>query len=120
MNRREKILAICVGLLIVAAGLSYGAKKVAVVFTSRQDRIQELEHEIHGKELMAHRGAVAKRLLAQYRDRSLPSEPEIAELRIPRLAVSMVHQRRRLPPKRHVCQPPDYQASDQTRCGCGP
>ncbi len=82
MNRRETILAICVGVLIVAAGLFYGSKKVVTAITERTDQIRDLEQEVDGKEVMAHRGVVAGRLLASYGERSLPTELQLAELPI--------------------------------------
>ena len=81
MTHREKILAICVGLLVVAAGLFYASKRIATVITQRTDKIRELENDVTGQEALVHRGAVASRLLGKYRERSLPTEPQLANSR---------------------------------------
>ncbi len=81
MNRREKMLAYAVGLLVVVAGLNYGIKRVIGIFTVRSEEIATLTEEINGKEVMKHRGTVANRLLEQYRLRSLPSNSNLANSR---------------------------------------
>lgn len=81
MNRREKILAISVGLLIVAAALNFVTARVIGMFTARTERIAELQEEINGKEVTKHRGVVARRTLDVYEQRSLPSQPDLANSR---------------------------------------
>ncbi len=81
MTRREQILAAAVALLVLVAGLFYGAKKITGVFISRSDRILELEQAINGKELLKHRGEVAQRVLTEYASRALPGDKDIASSR---------------------------------------
>ncbi|MFW6170950.1 MAG: hypothetical protein ACODAD_10710, partial [Planctomycetota bacterium] len=81
MTRREKTLAAVVAILVLFTGLGYGARKVAAVLTTRSDRILELNEEIDGKQLARHRGVVARRLLGEYDDRSLPGDKQLANSR---------------------------------------
>jgi hypothetical protein len=81
MNQREKILAIVVGLLAVAAGLYFGSNRVMNLFATRTERMTELEEEIARKEAVIRRGAEARRLLDVFEERSLPSQPELASSR---------------------------------------
>ncbi len=81
MNRRERILATVVGVMVIGAGLFYGTKNVVGIFTRRADQIKELKADINGKELLRHRGVVARRVLDQYAGRSLPGDQELANSR---------------------------------------
>jgi len=81
MNRREQILAGLVGLLVVVTILNFALKRVFSQFSDRTDRIAMLEADIQSKELIIHRGAVAERVLKAYRERSLPSDPDLASSR---------------------------------------
>lgn len=81
MTRREKILAATVALLVLATGLIYGTKKIAAVFVSRADKIHELQLEVDGKQVIRHRGVLARKLLDQYANRSLPGDKELANSR---------------------------------------
>ncbi|MGM0486958.1 MAG: hypothetical protein ACQESR_09390 [Planctomycetota bacterium] len=81
MTRREKTLAAVVAMLVLLTGLVYGAKKVAAVLTTRSDRILELKEETDRKELLRHRGVVARRVLDEYADRSLPGDKQLANSR---------------------------------------
>jgi hypothetical protein len=81
MNRREKILAAIVAAFLVVAGLNFGTARVFRMFTDRSDRIAEIEEDLKSKEVMKHRGTVARRLLDVYEKRSLPSDPVLANSR---------------------------------------
>lgn len=81
MTRREKTLAVVVALLVLLTGLIYGAKKVTTVFTTRSDRILELKQETDRKDLVRHRGVVARRVLDEYASRALPGDKQLANSR---------------------------------------
>jgi hypothetical protein len=75
------MLAIVVGSLLAGTVLYYGGKRVATVFTSRQDRISALDEEIELKDAQLRRGAQARRLLDEYATRALPDDPNLANSR---------------------------------------
>lgn len=81
MNRREKILAAAVGLLVLLFIANVGFKRVVNAFTSRMDTVADLESEVQKKETMMHRGKLAQRLLQTYKERSLPSDKDLASSR---------------------------------------
>ena len=78
MNRREKILAVSVGTLVLLTLLNFGIKRIVGQFTDRNDQLERLNSDIESKEVMVHRGAVAQRSLKVYNERSLPSDPMMA------------------------------------------
>ena len=81
MNRREKILAAAVGLLVLAAVLNVGVKRIVKQFSDRRETITKLETDIEAKGTVVHRGKVANRVLKACQERSLPSNPELASTR---------------------------------------
>ncbi len=81
MNQRERMLAIVVGFLVVGAGLFYGTKSITKIFTSRSETIAKLQDDIDGKEVLRHRGSIARRVLDEYAKRSLPGNQELANSR---------------------------------------
>ena len=81
MNRREKILAASVGILVLLTILNFGIKRVVGQFTDRREQIEKLKSDIETKELVVRRGTVAQRSLKVYNERSLPSDPVMASSR---------------------------------------
>ena len=81
MNRREQILAALVGVLVVGAVLNFALKRIAGQFSDRMDRIAQLESDNESKETIIQRGKVADRVLKAYKERSLPSDPYLANSR---------------------------------------
>lgn len=81
MTRREKLLAAVVATLVALTGIFYGAKKVAAVFNTRSERILQLKKEIDDKQVIRHRGVVARRMLDEYAGRSLPGDKQLANSR---------------------------------------
>ena len=81
MNRREQILAALVGVLVVATVLNFAVKRIVGQFSDRTDLIAKLQSDIESKETIIHRGNVADRVLKTYKERSLPSNPDLANSR---------------------------------------
>jgi len=81
MNRREKILAGTVGLLFLVVIVNFGAKRVIAMFTSRSDRAAELDEALTDTEVVIRRGEIAKGTLSVFEERSLPSDPVLANSR---------------------------------------
>jgi hypothetical protein len=81
MNRREKILAVSVGILVLLTILNFAVKRTIGQFTDRSEQITRLKSDIETKEVMVHRGKVAQRSLNVYNERSLPSDPMMASSR---------------------------------------
>jgi hypothetical protein len=81
MNRREKMLAASVGILVLLTILNFGIKRVVGQFTDRREQIEKLKSDIETKELVVRRGTVAQGSLKVYNERSLPSDPVLASSR---------------------------------------
>ena len=81
MNRREKILAAAVGLMVLLFVANTGVKRLIGAFTSRMETVADLESEVQKRETMIERGKVAQRLLQTYKERSLPSDKDLASSR---------------------------------------
>lgn len=81
MNQRERILAATVGLLLVAVGVSFGARRVLAWFETRRDQIAQLEEQLQANEVIVHRGKLARRALDVYIERGLPSNTQLASSR---------------------------------------
>jgi hypothetical protein len=81
MNRREKMLAAAVGLLVLVALLNVGFNRIVKRFSDRSEKIAQLKSEIESKETVIHRGKSANRILQVCRERSLPSDPQLANSR---------------------------------------
>ncbi len=81
MTRRERTLLIAVIAVAALAGANWGSKKVSGWLTLRADRIEQLELEIEKARRRTKRGMLASQVLRTYEQRSLPSEPELANSR---------------------------------------
>ena len=81
MNRREKILAALVGVLVLVTVLNFAIKRIVGQFSDRMDAIAELESNIQSNEAIIHRGDIAARVLKTYNERSLPGNPELMSTR---------------------------------------
>ena len=87
MNRREKILALAVAMLVLALVLNFGAARIARMFTELDDTKTKLEEDLKTKELMKHRGVVARRLLDVYQAAVPAERQDVGQLALSRLAV---------------------------------
>jgi hypothetical protein len=81
MNRREKVLAAFVGILVLLAVLNFAVKRIVSQFSDRSDQIAQLQTDIQSNETIVRRGTVADRVLRTYNERSLPSDPVMASSR---------------------------------------
>jgi len=78
MTKREKILAVGVGVLALAIVAWFALGRITNAFTSRSARIADLEDEIYEKEAIIRRGHKAARDLQAYQERSLPANLPLA------------------------------------------
>jgi len=79
MSKRERNLAIIVGLLVVVVALNWGYGKYRDALQSRSSRITALQEERSRLEEGRLRGAYADRQMGQYLSRSLSGDPEQAK-----------------------------------------
>jgi hypothetical protein len=78
MNQRERILAIVVGVLMVAVVGWVVQGWIASAFEKRQQEITRLEGELNAHKRRIDQGQRAARTIAQFEQRSLPSNPDVA------------------------------------------
>ena len=78
MQKRERNLAIVVGVLVALVGLQYVYSGISGMFVAREDKITALEKEVSEKQLKQQRGVRAKNKLRDYENRSLPPNSEVA------------------------------------------
>jgi len=81
MNQREKLLAVLVGLSLLALLGTFGGKQVTRMFTSRQQKIATLNKAITKKKAAVIKGKRARNELSVYETRSLPGDPVLASSR---------------------------------------
>ncbi|MBW3597192.1 MAG: Ig domain-containing protein [Planctomycetes bacterium] len=79
MNRRERLLAITVGVLAVAIAGFYVLRQVQAGFAQRDQVLERLSGEKSQKERQTDLGRIAEQRLAAYRERSLP--PNVSQAR---------------------------------------
>lgn len=78
MNQRERILAIVVGVLMFAVVGWFVQGWVAGAFDRRQQEITRLEGEVNAHKRRVDQGQRAARTIAEFEQRSLPSDPDVA------------------------------------------
>ncbi len=78
MNQRERLLAIAIGSVAAVLALWFAWSYVDGQFRTRRTRISGLEKDIREFKLRALQGQKAKSKLAEYEERSLPPDPEVA------------------------------------------
>ena len=79
MNKREKILAIGVGSVMVLAGCQYVLSSYRAAVKSRSSKITVLDDQLFQARDKGLAGAIADRQMGDYLVRSLPSNPERAQ-----------------------------------------
>jgi len=78
MNQRERILAISVGALVAALVLWYGTSWLLARFDEKDRRIESLVKDVQKKKKDVAESQAAARRLADYEQRSLPRDPDLA------------------------------------------
>lgn len=78
MSQREKILAICVGTLLLIIVAYFSTRGISSAFVQRDNQIQDLERDIQKKKKAVQLGRLATKKIAQYERRSLPGDYELA------------------------------------------
>lgn len=78
MSKRERTLAIVIGVLGALAVLNFVGKQVWSAYQSRQDELAQLTEEIESKELVIARGKRARRILDVLETRGLPDNMHTA------------------------------------------
>jgi hypothetical protein len=81
VNKRERLLLGIIGALLVVVVLSFGGRRVWNMYSTRHDRIARLQDQIQDKERRVRRGKQAAKVLEVYAERSLPSNPQLANSR---------------------------------------
>ncbi len=77
-NPRERLFAIIVGCVAVLLVGYFVYSWIAGQFRNRANEIATLQKDIKDRERTANKGRAAARKIAQYEERSLPANPEIA------------------------------------------
>ncbi|MCR4412266.1 MAG: hypothetical protein NUV77_07555 [Thermoguttaceae bacterium] len=78
LQKREKVLAIVVGVLLVVVAGRMVLRVVLSPLATRQAEVQALEAKAAKKKEQVEAALVAQTKLAEYRRRALPSDPQIA------------------------------------------
>ncbi len=78
MNKREKILAAMVGLLILVGGVLYATSYVSQTMANKNSQILNLETQIDQKQLAIRQSITAAERMTLYERRSLPPDLERA------------------------------------------
>ncbi len=81
MTSRERLLAALVAVALLVLVGSFGIRKVLGLFEQRHQTIAQLELTVNKKKLILIKGKKARRTLAVYQQRSLPSDPVLASSR---------------------------------------
>ncbi|MFK8111451.1 MAG: cadherin repeat domain-containing protein [Rubripirellula sp.] len=90
MNQRERLLSIVVGGLLIAVVFSWGFGKYRTALKKRNNQIASLLNE---KQLLTEKqlqGEYANRQMGEYRVRSLPGNPELAQSKYQNWLLEMV------------------------------
>jgi hypothetical protein len=88
MNSRERLLGIVVGCLAVIIGGFFIQRWVSGKFTTRYDQIERLSGDLKKFKRQVQLSQAARRKIADYAERSLPADPEIARTRYQNWLVS--------------------------------
>lgn len=78
MTKREKTLAMLIGLLVIAMIGWSAVSRITGAFDQRRETIDRLEGEIADKNLVLDRGARASRKITEFEKMSLPGDPALA------------------------------------------
>lgn len=78
MNKREQMLAVAIGVLLVVIGCVYGLMALSSAYSARQTAINKLKQEISDKERRLRFARRATQRLNAYREMSLPEDHELA------------------------------------------
>lgn len=78
MSKRERFLAIAVGVLMATVGGVVAARTVLGWFASRDEQILQLDGQLQNKQMEIDRAARLRKRLAEYEERSLPWNDELA------------------------------------------
>ena len=78
MTKREKLLALLIGVLVVAIAGWSAISRVTEAFDTRYDTIERLSTEIKGKNMVLARGTRAARKVDAFEKSSLPADPALA------------------------------------------
>ncbi|QDV13894.1 hypothetical protein CA51_37850 [Rosistilla oblonga] len=79
MNQREKLLVYLVGGLVVAVGLQFSLSGYRSGLQTRANKLRNLEDKLIDQQEQEFAGLQAETQIAEYRRRSLPSDPQRAQ-----------------------------------------